>query len=60
MGSTASVRTSANTNTNSITSSGYLMKSADEVARLVRSRNTYRVLVGEAEDKTEDKGILLK
>jgi len=39
---------------------GYVMKSADEVARLVQNRNTYRVLVGEAEGKAVDRGILLK
>ena len=32
----------------------------DGVARLMRSINTYRVLVGEADGKNIDKGILLK
>jgi len=39
---------------------GYVMKSAGEVARLMQNGNTYRVLVGEAEGKAIDRGILLK
>jgi hypothetical protein len=39
---------------------GYVMKYAGEVARFVQKRNTCRVLVGEAEGKAADKGILLK
>jgi hypothetical protein len=36
------------------------MKSAGEMRRLLQNRNTFRVLVGEAEGKAVDRGILLK